>query len=188
VLNESATFTPQDVRTSADVRAEVQSRLPEASEATVNTLLTEIYPDVLDGSQPWETEFARITQLGSEVFFACITRYLAVAKGNATHNYLFAVPPGFHADDVAYVFFNGDTSTRDDGLPVHVDLATALQDYIVAFVKTGNPNTSSLPNFPVYGDEGIVLKFAEAGITAQVDDLKNGRCEWLQQAIVDRLL
>ncbi|KAI0391535.1 carboxylesterase [Xylariaceae sp. FL0594] len=191
VLNESATFTSPNIHTPDDVRAVVRARFPEASNMTLDTLLTDIYPDAPNNgskSQPWQTEFARTVQIGSEAFFSCITRYLALAKRNTTHNYLFAVPPGFHADDVEYVFFNGDTSVRDDGLRVQADLAGAIQDYIVSFVKTGDPNTRGLPRFPMYGERGTVVKFSDKGISTQVDDLKNGRCEWLQQAIVDRLL
>ncbi|KAI1817667.1 carboxylesterase [Poronia punctata] len=188
VRNESATFIPTTLKTSSDVKAALKNNLPEASDSTIDTLLTDIYPAVSDGRKLWETEFARAAQMDSELFFACITRYLAVANGNATHNYLFAVPPGFHADDIKYVFFNGDTGTGDDGLEVHADMAIALQDYIAAFVMTGDPNTAAQPPFPMYGEDGTVIKFSDKGITTQVDDLKNGRCEWLQQAMVDGLL
>jgi carboxylesterase type B len=162
--------------------------LPEASNSTINTLLTDIYPDVLDGSQLWETEFARAVQLSSDAFFSCTTAYLAAAKGNATHNYIFAYPPGYHAEDVPYVFFNGDTTTLDDGFPVNAPLAIALQDYIVAFARTGNPNTATLPQFPEYGNKSIVLRLSDTGITTQVDDMRNARCEWWQQAIIDGLV
>ncbi|KAI3325707.1 carboxylesterase [Xylariaceae sp. AK1471] len=178
VLNESVTFTPTDIKTPADVRLRLAEAFPEASNSTINTLLKDIYPDVLDGSEPWETEFARAVQLSTDAFFTCTTAYLAEAKGNATHNYIFAYPPGFHGDDLAYTFFNGESS-------VDADLAIALQDYLVAFAMTGDPNTSALPKFPEYGDEGLILRFSELGITTQVDDVRNRRCEWLQQAIID---
>ncbi|KAI8631851.1 carboxylesterase [Xylariaceae sp. FL1651] len=188
VSNESVPFTSPDIQTSTDFNTRVSGAFPGASNATINTLLTEIYPDVLDGSHPWETEFARAVQLTTDAFFSCTTTFMAAAKGNATHNYLFEYPPGYHGEDVAYVFFNGDTTTLDDGLPVNAELATALQDYIVAFAYTGDPNTPALPEFPEYGDKSTVLKFSELGITTQVDDEKNIRCAWWQQAIVDGLV
>jgi carboxylesterase type B len=172
------TFTPTDIKTSADVRVRVAAAFPEASNSTVDTLLTDVYPDVLNGSEPWQAEFARAVQLSTDAFFACTTAYLAEAKGNATHNYIFAYPPGFHGDDVPYTFFNGESSVK-------ADLAIALQDYLVAFAKMGDPNTPTLPKFPEYGKGSSVLRFSEVGITSQVDDMRNRRCKWLQQAMID---
>ncbi|KAI1260291.1 carboxylesterase [Xylariaceae sp. FL1019] len=183
--NESVTFTPT-IGDANDLRQQLTEKFTEASEATIDEILTDVYPDV-SPTTPWQTEFARAVQLVSEAFFTCTTAYLAEAKGNATYNYLFAYPPGYHGEDLPYTFFNGDTTTLDDGLPVNADLANALQEYIVAFTRTGNPNDNSagLPVFPRYGDDSTVIEFSTAGVTTSVDDVRNSRCEWWQQAIID---
>ncbi|KAI1137699.1 alpha/beta-hydrolase [Hypoxylon sp. FL0543] len=187
--NESIPFLPQNILTDDDVRSYVRASLPEASENTVDALLTDpaLYPDILDGRYPWTTQFERAARLSSDTAFACITRHLSVARGNDTHNYIFSYPPGVHATDVAYVFFNGDTTTLNNGLPVNAELAWQLQDYIVAFVQTGDPNAGQdTPlRFPVYGSEGRVLELGYDGFRQTIDDLKSERCTWILKAMAD---
>ncbi|KAI0836025.1 alpha/beta-hydrolase [Hypoxylon sp. FL0890] len=187
--NESVPFLPQNILTADDVRSYAQASLPEASESTINTLLSDpaLYPNILDGSYPWTTEFGRAARLSSDLAFACTTRYMSEAWGNETYNFVFAYPPGWHTTDVAYVFFNGDTTTLNNGLPVNAELAWQLQDYIVAFVKSGNPNTNAEKpvQFPVYGSESRILELGYDGFREAIDDLKGQRCEWIQRAMVD---
>ncbi|KAI0382458.1 alpha/beta-hydrolase [Hypomontagnella monticulosa] len=189
--NESVVFIPPSISSDDDVRSYVRASLPDASNETIETLLTDpsLYPDVLDDTTvyPWETEFERTARLATDLGFACMTRQLAAARGNETYNYLFAFPPGWHAGDVPYVFFNGDTTTLNNGYPVDPVLATQLQDYIVAFVRGGDPNTEGVGPvpFPEYGSEGRILSLGDGEWTETEDDLTGGRCEWLQKAMVE---
>lgn len=187
--NESVPFTPTTIATSDDVREYMVSALKTASNETIDYMLSDVYPAVFDGTYPWYSEFGRVVQMNTDLNFACSTNFIANAFFSAdSYNYIFAYPPGYHAEDVSYVFFNGDTSTLDDGLAVNATLAYTLQDYIVQFAKTGNPNSDSLPTFPVYGTDGNVISFTAAGPVVQIDDMKNDRCDWIQQAMVDGLL
>ncbi|KAI1459762.1 alpha/beta-hydrolase [Annulohypoxylon moriforme] len=240
--NESVPFLPSNISTSAEVLAYVRGSLPQASNSTIETLLTDptLYPDVLNNSAlyPWTTEFGRVARITSDIAFACTARFLASAKRNgngtdsnpnfgpnsspntkskpnaksntnananvntATYAYIFAYPPGWHETDVPYVFFDGDTSTSDNGFPVNGTLAAQLQDYIVGFVKHGDPNAglgfvgynnnnddrnnATVPvRFPVYGAEGRVLELGSDGFREGLDDLRGPRCEWIQRAMVD---
>lgn len=95
------------------------------------------------------------------------------------------------AEDVSYTFFNGDTTTLDDGLAVVAELAYALQDYIVGFALTGNPNDSpagAALEFPIYGSNATVLEFAYTGLLTTKDDMDNDRCPWWQEAFVQGLV
>ncbi|KAK9423143.1 putative Alpha/Beta hydrolase protein [Seiridium unicorne] len=186
--NESVPFAPTTIATDADVRSYVESALTSASSGTIDYILSDLYPAVFDGTYPWYSEYGRAVQMNTDFYFACSTNFLAEAYNAETHNYIFAYPPGYHGEDVSYVFFNGDTSTLDDGLPVNAALAYQLQDYILQFTKSGNPNSGSLTDFPVYGSTGSVLKFTAAGVVVGVDDMKNDRCAWIQQAMVDGLI
>ena len=56
------------------------------------------------------------------------------------HVYLFGVPPGIHAMDVPYTFYNGPSSEVADP-----DLALAMQQYITSFAESGIPRASGLP-------------------------------------------
>ncbi|KAI0886703.1 alpha/beta-hydrolase [Annulohypoxylon maeteangense] len=244
--NESVPFLPPEISTSADVLGYVRASLPQASDSTIEALLTDpgLYPDILNNSllYPWTTEYGRVARITSDIGFACTARYLASATQNAgnapppapapvnantptpnsnlnpnlnakanvnagvninantnaaKYAYTFAYPPGWHETDVPYVFFDGDTSTSDNGLPVNATLAAQLQEYIVGFVKYGDPNAgvgrgggggggyNRLVRFPVYGVEGRVLELGAEGFRDVVDDLKGRRCEWIQRAMVD---
>ncbi|KAI1660386.1 alpha/beta-hydrolase [Daldinia decipiens] len=185
--HESVPFLPSGINTAADVKAYVRNNLPAASNTTINMLLTDrgLYPDVLGGKYPWKTQAGRAERLASDISFACTTQYLSRARGNDTFNLVFTHPPGWHADDVPYVFFNGDTSTPDNMSPVSGRLATQLQAYIVAFTRTGDPNASGGPYFPKYGRNSTILELGYKRFRRSTDDLWGKRCAWIQQAMVD---
>lgn len=183
---EAAPFVPSSIATEADVVAQLRAVYPEISNATLAAVLA-LYPAADYGG----SQFLRAVQVASDSFFVCTTRYLALALANATHNYLFAYPPGYHAEDTSYTFFNGDTSTLDDGYAVDAALAYALQDYIVGFTLSGDPNDSPAGpalEFPVYGSGATVLEFASEGLLTTTDDALNDRCPWWQQAMIDGLV
>lgn len=88
-------------------------------------------------------------------------------------------------------WFNGDTTTLDDGYAVNATLAYALQDYIVGFTMTGDPNGSPAGpalEFPNYDSDATVVKFASTGLLTVQDDMVNDRCPWWQQAMVQGLV
>lgn len=184
---EAAPFVSTDIATDADVAAQVARTFPAASDATRAYLLDVLYP----ASDYGGSQFLRAVQIASDSSFACSTRFLALAKGNDSYNYLFAYPPGYHAEDLPYTFYDGDATSSDDGYPVDADLAYALQDYIVGFTISGDPNGSPAgPSlaFPKYGSNATVLEFASTGLLTTRDDMDNDRCTWWQQAMVEGLV
>ncbi|KAI1464806.1 alpha/beta-hydrolase [Daldinia caldariorum] len=162
--HESVPFLP-NITTAADLRLYVKQNMPTTSKKTVNFMLESrrLYPNVMNGTYPWRT--------------------------NDTFNLVFTHPPGWYADDVPYVFFNGDTNTLHSGYKVDQGLATQLQDYIVSFAQTGNPNSvSNRPHFQKYGPNSTVLELGSQGFRIGTDDLKGERCRWLQQAMLVGIL
>ncbi|XXH01942.1 Iron-sulfur clusters transporter atm1, mitochondrial [Hypoxylon texense] len=197
--NESAAFVPPPsaLATDDDVRQFVARSLRQAPPATIDELLTNdrLYPDEAHTNSrvayPWRSPWQRAVRLSSDVSFACTTRYLALAGRNATYNYKFAYPPGWHAGDVPYVFFfdgnDDDDGGDNNGFPVNATLARELQDYIVSFARIADPNAAHTTDvrFPVYGAEARILELTEDGFKEEVDDLKGERCDWIQQAMID---
>lgn len=90
---EAAPFVSSSVSTEADLVTELQTYYPEASNATLETILA-LYPVAQYGG----SQFLRSVQIASDSSFSCSTRYLALAFGNETYNYLFAYPPGYHGE------------------------------------------------------------------------------------------
>lgn len=187
--NESVPFTSTNVTTAAELREYVIDQFPGLTNETYNYMLDVVWPDVLDGTYPWTTEFSRAVKIGTEIQFACSARYLSVAFDNATYDSIFAYPPGYHAQDVPYLFFNGDTTTLDDGLPVNPTIAQAIQDHVVTFASTGNPNyVGEAVTWPLYGSSAQTLEYAYTGQVIVTDDMKNDRCAWVQKAMADGTL
>lgn len=183
---EAVPFVPSTISTEDDLVEALTVNFPEASNATLTYILDTLYP-----AANYSTEFLRGVQIITDSDFSCSTRYLGVAFGNETYNYIFAYPPGYHGQDIPYTFFNGDTSTLDDGSPVDADLAYALQDYIIGFAISGDPNASPVPstaNFPIYGDEADVLVLGSSGLSTGTDDMANERCVWWQHAMEQGLV
>lgn len=181
---EAAPFVPSTIASEAELIEALTASFPGV--ANLTHVLDTLYP-----ASDYQSDFLRGVQLVGDVDFSCTTRYLALALGNQTHNYIFAVPPGYHAQDTSYTFFNGDTSTLNDGIAVDAGLAAALQDYIVGFAATGVPADNpagTAPEFPVYGEDAAVVRITAEGVVAGTDDMANERCAWWQQAMVEGLV
>jgi para-nitrobenzyl esterase len=100
---------------------------------------------------------------GQHVFVYRFDRSIP-GKGEATLG-------AFHSLEVPYVF--GSLRDREwQWLPATADdasLSDLLQTYWTNFAKTGNPNGSGLPNWPVWSDEEkeFLVVNQDAGVTAQ---------------------
>lgn len=181
---EAVPFVPTTINSEADLIEALVASFPEV--ANLTHMLNTLYP-----AEAYANQFLRGVQLVGDVDFSCTTRYLALALENQTHNYIFAVPPGYHAQDTAYTFFNGDTSTLNDGVAVDPAIAAVLQDYIVGFAATGVPADNpacTAPNFPLYGEDAAVVQITAQGVIAGKDDMANERCAWWQQAMVEGIV
>ncbi|KAF4637403.1 hypothetical protein G7Y89_g693 [Cudoniella acicularis] len=183
--DEGIIFTSPFLQTEAELVANVKTIFPAASNATIDYWAQVAYPPIYDGSYGYTTITERAALFISEVSFTCNARYTDLAYGNETYSYYFTVPPGFHGEDVAYTFFNGDTTTSDDGLPVNATVAETMQRYITNFAmsKTGNPNGKGLPFFPKYQSNATVLVLGDTDFgSLTTDPVANSRCTWLQTA------
>jgi carboxylesterase type B len=183
-LNEGLLLTSPFIQNETALVSYLISIAPSASQSTINYITKMLYPPVFDGSYGYKNMIQRVALLLSEASFTCNTRYLDLAFQNKTYAYYFTVPPGFHGEDVSYTFFNGDTSTVDDGLPVNVTIAKALQDYITSFAMTGSPNEKGEPFFPLYGANSSTENIGLSNLGVQVPDTAaNSRCDWWQKAL-----
>ena len=202
--DEGLLFTSPYVQNNSDFDNYVSSVFPSASEETVNYITEVLYPPVFDGSFGYTSQFRRLDLLFSELAFTCNTRYMDLAFANKTYSYLFSVPPALHGDDNQYrkylplsylinnslskhdnviVYFTGNTSTLDFGVPINSTLAEIFQHYVTSFVTTGNPNRPGLPHWSQYGADSSVQNISFQGISPATDTVANVRCTWWQQAL-----
>lgn len=179
--NEGVLFTDPRVKTNAEVEAYIRLQYPGIQDSVVSKILS-LYPAVYDGTYPWTTPIDRTIDLVSEAFFTCNTNYLDRAFGNKSYAYEFEVPPGLHGEDVMYTFYDGQGSTSVSGEPLVAQIANVMQQYIVNFVVTGNPNGNGVPKFPQYGSNAQEEGFNITGFKTQTDPTENQRCFWWQTA------
>lgn len=179
-LNETNLFIPSSANAS-DLAAARQVILFGASAAQVSYVESVLYPEVYDGTYGYWSPYGRTALMISDAQFTCNTWYLAKAFNNATYNYLFASPPGYHGQDLAYTFYNNGNEVDILGIPVVASLAHAMQDYYAAFAARGDPNAAtSLPSWPQYGLQGSINVFGPTGVVTALDDKNTTRCSYWQ--------
>ena len=175
--NEGVIFTSPAIQSDAALREQLNTAYPYMPKSSVNHIVEVLYPPVFDGSYPYTTQYERATLIISEGIFTCNTYYLAKAYKNETYNYLFAVPPALHGEDVEYTFYNGGDDIRNR------TVAIALQDYITSFAEEGAPEAPGITMFNMYGDDASVLRLNITGIDEIRDSNANKRCDWWQLAL-----
>ncbi|KAJ9605448.1 hypothetical protein H2200_010105 [Cladophialophora chaetospira] len=178
---ESASFTPPYLVTEADFRYWLREVYSGITDDALNYLLNTLYPAKYDGSQSYTTPLGRAFLMVQEMVFVCNTYYLNKAFNGTSYAYDFVVPPGFHAIDVPYTFYNGGGTNLTAGLIAPV--ALELQGYLVNFAMHGNPNGPSLPYFPPYGTNASMQVIDWNSTTQAPHDANNPRCAWWQKGL-----
>jgi carboxylesterase type B len=182
--DEGLLFTSPFVQNQTEFAANIAGLFPDASQSTINYIDEVLYPPIYNGSYPYTNQIERTALTISEVSFTCNTRYLDLAFQNQTYSYYFSVPPGLHGEDVSYTYFNGDTTTLDDGSPVNATVARAFQDYLTSFAINGEPNEKGVPYFPLYGANSTIVDISATTFGALLPDtVANSRCTWWQKAL-----
>ncbi|KAK2052995.1 carboxylesterase [Colletotrichum caudatum] len=153
--------------------------LPEAADEVIEYVVTELYPEVYDGTYPWTTPLERASATLAESWFICNNYMLNKALAGKAFNYLFDVPPGYHGTDLPYTFFNSEDGSS--GAPLNASVADTLQAYLANFAMTGSPNGIGLPDVPLYGAEATVLSLYNR--TQVADTVARERCDWWQTAL-----
>jgi len=154
--------------------------LPSAEPSVLSFIETELYPPIYNGSQPYNSPFERLEIALQDYAIECYPTYLATAFKGKAYNYIFSVPPGAHAEDVPYTFY--DENIEGNGTASGVANSTTaeiLQRFITTFAATGVPGKG----FPLYGEEGLVLNINETVIASEVDPMRNSRCAWWQKGL-----
>lgn len=174
--HESDIFTAADIDSVEAIKKKLRTSIYGIKDSAIDYVLNVLYPDP-SKTNLYEDQHSRISLIMSEHVFVCNTRWLATANDNRTWSYRFQVPPGNHAQDIAYTFHgaNGDAS-------VIGSLAQQMQSYFTQYASTGNPNRASLyPSWPLYTKEANIVTFGTDGVGAATDDAKNARCDFWQQ-------
>jgi para-nitrobenzyl esterase len=132
-------------------------------------------------------------QWSADMIFRCPSVTQAawhVAAHNATWEYEFnhAIPGqeaqgAVHSADLPYVFgyFPKTGNIAGNFTDVDKKLADLIQTYWANFAKTGNPNSSGLPNWPQQGGNGTYIQFQQDGRVETANGLRAAQCDIYRQ-------
>lgn len=154
--NEGLVLVPA-IHTNEQYVGFLRNLLTRASNKTITFIAHELFPPIFDGSWGYTDNYQRAARTAAYTTIDCNARALNEAYTNTSFSYRFALSPGLHTQDVPYTFYwqghpPSGYSLVDTG-PVNETVAFAIQDYIVEFAKTGDPESTidGLPGFPKYG-------------------------------------
>jgi carboxylesterase type B len=167
--DEGLLFTPAFVQTQTEFSSFIAETFPTANESTVAYITNVLYPPVFNGSYGYTNAIERTALAIADFTITCNSHFLASTL-HPSYAYLFSVSPGIHGVDIAYTFFNGDTSTPDIVSVVNATVATAFQQYLTSFAEHGKPRAAGFQNFVKYGKNGAVTNINDAGLGVHITD------------------
>jgi len=179
---EGLLFTPPFIQTDAEFKAAESGIFPTANASLIDYISEVLYPPVFNGTYGYKTQIGRTNVTIADFTIHCNAHLLASTLAGA-YAYLFTVPPGLHAVDIPYTFFNGDTSTLNQGRPVDAEVAKSFQRYLVNFVMTGKPTSKGLQPFVEYGSNDTVANIDATDLGMQIrDPAARSQCKFWQAA------
>ncbi|KAK9236409.1 Alpha/Beta hydrolase protein [Lipomyces kononenkoae] len=179
--DEGLIFTSPDSRANDSFPTLISAAFPQIKADVAKYITQVLYPPVYNGSYGYTTSVGRASLAISDFAIQCNTDYLNRAFGNSTYAYMFSVPPGIHAQDTYYTFYNNGQGASPFGA-TNVTIALALQDYITSFVQTGNPTSSYGPALVKDGNRQRLVDLTSDGVSVIADPTANERCRWWQGA------
>ena len=184
--HEGLLLANKSVTTDAAYNTWVSNYIPSAPAAFRARLTDTLYPATYDGSQNYTEPQGRLQKTITEVLFACSTYAFARAYDGKTHNLLFAIPPAYHAQDLAYTWY--PTGETPGFVPA---VARQLQAYYASFVLTGRPvaegergsGVATPPGvWPRFGAAGRIVEAVPEGVRLGRSEYVNERCEYIAGA------
>jgi carboxylesterase type B len=167
--DEGLLFTPPTVQTQDEFIEAIEMLFPTANASTISYTTEILYPPVFNGTYGHTSAIGRTALAVSDLLVGCNANIMAstLSPGYA---YLFSVPPALHGEDIPYTFFNGDTSTTGEGLPVNGTVAKVMQRYLTNFAMTGTPTAEGYQEFILYGQNATLTNIGLKGLGSRMRD------------------
>ncbi|OCK81308.1 alpha/beta-hydrolase [Lepidopterella palustris CBS 459.81] len=164
--HEGTLFVNPNTTSAAAMRVYMLQYLPYLPTATVDFMLSNIYPPNSSLPESEDTQ-RRLLLFASEGFITCNALDVARALPGRTAAYEFGVLPAFHGQDIAYTFYTSPNQNVENET-----LAMELQADLMGFVKGDT-------DMPTFGPNGEVLLLDDEGARLeQVDNGRLERCHW----------
>lgn len=180
--NEGLTFTPPVGVNSSAFHSIIQTYVPGLAPETVDRIAQDWYPPVYNASSSetlgYSSPLERTSTLMSDAFFQCKNLYLDTVF-DTSYASVFSVPPGLHAQDVAFNFYDHSQPDAELGI-FNESLALTMQDYILTFVKQGFPSSTEIntTDWEQYAKDGLVMNLGLQDIAMTSDPVNSDRCRF----------
>lgn len=180
--DEGLLFTDPSVQSQSEYMAQVAQILPTSNSSLQSEITNVLYPPNFNGSYGYTNQIERTALSIADFTITCNAHFLASSLPGA-YAYLFSAPPGLHGEDIAYTFFNGDTSSSDEGAPVISTVAVAFQRYLISFAMTGKPTALGFEVFIPYGNNATASNIGVGQLGAHIrDPAAREQCKFWQAA------
>ena len=162
--------------------------LQDAPDPILNYVENTLYPPVFTDAPAlgYNDTISRLATLSADLLLTCNVYALMEAfNPNVSHAYLFEEGASLHAEETPYMFYNyGPTPDAYNIGMVNGTVAKTLQDWVVTYGATGNPNGAEEARIPVYGEDRKmgVLSNRGTGIS-QTDTAGQERCKFWNLAL-----
>lgn len=165
--------------TVADFNSYLSALVPNMTSVGQGTVRA-LYLDHASQESIWE----RTTALIADVQLNCNSQIVAssyAVHSNNAFQYIFAIPPAKHADDVPYSFYgNGDNPS--DTVVVNTTVASVLPHIITSLVISDVLESSAHKLLENYGENQNILVVNQTGISHHLGDpWQSKRCAFWQQ-------
>lgn len=180
--DEGIIFASPFVHSSTGYKDYLTELFPALHAEDLKTLAEELYPADFSGRYGYTDELGRVSQTFGDAFIVC-SAYglnLGAQRNGESFAYQFSEPPGYHADDLAYTYFDRPESQQH----VNATLANIFQTYMTNFAAKGDPYvkcSDCAPRLPLFPPAHSLtlqnLNSTRLG-PLQKDSMYEKRCEW----------
>lgn len=186
--DEGFIFIDPAAQNTSAFNARVSTTLLDAQPEILAYIENTLYPPVFDNQTGlgYNDTISRLATLTADVLNTCNVYGLLQAFGpNVSYAFLFEEGRGLHAEDTPYTFYNYQPTEDVYGFGlINATVAQTLQDWILNFAATGNPNGPRTASIPTYGAGRTMGALSNNAVGSPVvDPAGKERCEFWQKAL-----
>lgn len=129
---------------------------------------------------------SRLAILIADLHINCnVYALLKAFNFSKSYAYLFHEGPCIHGEETPYTFYNYCPTKDAYGFGVvNGTVARTLQDWIVNFVATGNPNGQGTAYISTYGENRTMGLLSNEGLGLEITDpAGRARCEYWEKEL-----